>query len=87
MTSYLIMPCKFILTVNFQFNEQVLSNFRLIYSVTVFLCNMLNEYHCPVYLPRLSYTYYCCLFFSVDLCSIVIDYLDLLMSYKLPLLF
>ena len=39
MTRYLVM-----------FNEQVLSNFRLIYSVTVNLCNMLNEYHCPVYL-------------------------------------
>ena len=36
---------------HFQFNEQVLSNFRLIYNVTVFLCNMLNEYQCPVYLP------------------------------------
>ena len=34
-----------------QFNELVLSNFRLMYNVTVFLCNMLNEYHCPVYLP------------------------------------
>ena len=33
---------------HFQFNEQVLSNFRLIYSITVLLCNMLNEYHCPV---------------------------------------
>ena len=36
---------------NFQFNELVLSNFRLMYNVTVLLCNMLNEYHCPVYLP------------------------------------
>ena len=38
---------------HFQFNELVLSNFRLMYNhnVTVLLCNMLNEYHCPVYLP------------------------------------
>ena len=36
---------------HFQFNELVLSNFRLMYNVTVPLCNMLNEYHCPVYLP------------------------------------
>ena len=65
MTKYLIMSCKFILIVNliyniscakpsgshFLFNELVLSNFRLMYNVTVLLCNMLNEYHCPVYLP------------------------------------
>ena len=62
MTRYLIMSCKFILTVNlmfnmscpkpscshFQFNELVLSNCSLMYNVTVSLCNMLNEYHCPV---------------------------------------
>ena len=36
---------------HFQFNEQVLSNFRLIYNITVILCNKLNECHCPVYLP------------------------------------
>ena len=65
MTRYLRMLCKFILTVNFmfnmscpkpscphfQFNELVLINFRLMYKVTVFLCNMLNEYHCLVCLP------------------------------------
>ena len=66
MTRYLIMSYKFILTVNlmfnmscpkpscshFQFNELVLSNFRLMYmyNVTLSLCNMLNECHCPVYL-------------------------------------
>ena len=65
MTRYLVMYVNFILTVNFmynmscaklssshfQFNELVLSNFRLMYNGTVLLCNMLNEYHCPVYLP------------------------------------
>ena len=65
MTRYLVMYVNFILTVSFmdnmscakpssshfQFNELVLSNFRLMYNVTVLLCNMLNEYHCPVYLP------------------------------------
>ena len=65
MTRYLVMYVNLILTVNlmynmscakpssshFQFNELVLSNFRLMSNVTVLLCNMLNEYHCPVYLP------------------------------------
>ena len=65
MTRYLVMSCEFILTVNlmynmscakpscshFQFNELVLSNFRLMYNITILLCNMLNEYHCPMYLP------------------------------------
>ena len=65
MTRYLVMHVNFILTVNlmynmscakpssshFQFSELVLSNIRLIYNLIVFLCNMLNEYHCPVYLP------------------------------------
>ena len=76
MTRYLIMSCKFILTVNlmfnmsfpkpscshFQFNELVLSNFRLMYNITVFLSNMLNECHCPVnssvcrpYLQEITY--------------------------------
>ena len=64
------MSCKFILTVDlvfnmscakpscshFQFNELVLNNFRLMYNITVFLCNMLNEYHCPMYLPTCNYT-------------------------------
>ena len=36
---------------HFQFNELVLSNFTLMYNITVFLGNMLNEYLCPVYLP------------------------------------
>ena len=72
MTRYLIMSCKFILTVNlmfnmscpksswshFQFNKLVLSNFRLMYNITVLVCNMSNEYHCSVYLPTSSYTYY-----------------------------
>ena len=63
MTRYLIMSCEFILTVNlmfnmscpkpscshFQLNELVLNNFKLMYNVTVSLCNMLNECHCPVY--------------------------------------
>ena len=39
---------------HFQFNELVLSNFRLMYNVTVLLCNMLNEYHCPVYLTYMK---------------------------------
>ena len=34
-----------------QFNELVLSNFRLMYNITVFLGNRPKEYHCPVYLP------------------------------------
>ena len=34
----------------FQFNELVLSNVRLMYNVTVLLCNVLNAYRCPVYL-------------------------------------
>ena len=65
MIKYLIMSCKYVFNVHlmfnrscpqpscshFQFYELVLSNFRLMYNVTVFLCNMLNEYHCPVYLP------------------------------------
>ena len=87
MTRYLIMSCEFILTVNifmfnmsclkpscshFQFNELVLNNFRLMYNVTVSLCNMLNKCHCPVYLPTSNYISFCCLFFSVDLCSIFI---------------
>ena len=64
MTRYLIMSCKFILTVNlmfimscpkpscshFQFNKLVLSNFILMYNVTVLLCNMLNDCHYPAYL-------------------------------------
>ena len=64
MTRYLVMYVNFILTVNFmynmscakpssshfQINELVLSNFRLMYNVTVLLCNMLNEFHCQVYL-------------------------------------
>ena len=33
---------------NFNYKVQ---NFRLMYNMTVQLCNMLNEYHCPVYLP------------------------------------
>ena len=36
---------------HFQFNELVLSNFRLIYNISILLYNMLNECHCPVYLP------------------------------------
>ena len=51
MTIYLIMSCQFILSVNlmfnmscpqpycshFQYNELVLSNFKLMYNITVFL--------------------------------------------------
>ena len=33
-----------------QFNELILSNVRLMYNVTVLLCNVLNAYRCPVYL-------------------------------------
>ena len=62
MTRYLVMYVNFILTVSFMYNMSCakpsifnlmswLSNFRLMYNVTVLLCNMLNEYHCPVYLP------------------------------------
>ena len=64
MTRYLIMSCTFVLTANlmfntscpkpscsyFQFNELVLSNFRLMYNVTIFSCNMLYAHDCPVYL-------------------------------------
>ena len=63
MTRYLVMHVNFILTVklmynmscskpscsHFQCSKLVLSNFRLMYNITVLLCNMLNEYHCPVY--------------------------------------
>ena len=56
MTRYLTMSCNYILCVNlmfnmscpqpscshFQFNELGLSNFRLMFNVTVLLCNMLT---------------------------------------------
>ena len=63
MTRYLVMSCEFYINLiynmssakpscsHFHFNELVLSKFRLMYNITVLLCNMPNKYHCPVYLP------------------------------------